>query len=179
MSTTMLTLDGEPVSLRGARIALSMQFQDKDQSGQTSASTSSEQGEKAKELTVTGMIAFADEQQLTRLFELASSKGDGGSRHVYRIGSLLAKAVKIRQVKFAGDISATEQDGLMAWAVQFTLREYHSVPEKREQRQANKEASVAQGTENTVSTASADTTPGSQDLTWFEQQLKKADDYFA
>ena len=52
--TAMLTLDGEPIVMKSMRISASMQFQDKDNSGQTSSTSSSEQGEKAKELDVYG-----------------------------------------------------------------------------------------------------------------------------
>ena len=36
-NTAMLTLDGEPIVMKSMRISVSMQFQDKDNSGQTSA----------------------------------------------------------------------------------------------------------------------------------------------
>ncbi|MGL5498306.1 MAG: hypothetical protein ACRDCQ_15275, partial [Aeromonas sobria] len=60
----------------------------------------------------------------------------------------LAKSVKVRQAKFAGRITASEQEGLLAWQVQFTLREHNSVPEKREQRLPKAPAKVGQGTAN-------------------------------
>ncbi|WP_368229875.1 hypothetical protein [Aeromonas sp. R10-1] len=182
MSTTMLTLDGEPIALQSMRITAGMQFMDADQSGQTSATSTSEQGAKAKELDVTGLIAFKDEAHLARLFELADAKGDGGQRHLYRVGSLLAKSIKVRQAKFAGRISATEQEGLLAWHIQFTLREHNSVPEQREQRKALPPPTVGQGTDNTSSTGAAGTTTesGAPDLTTFEKfVLKPMDDFFA
>src|SRR5690606_5905079 len=110
--TAMLTLDGEPIVMKSMRVSASMQFQDKDNSGQTSATSSSEQGEKAKELDISGLVPFKDEQTLSRLFELAGAKEAGGQRHVYRVGSLLAQSVKVRQAKFAGRITASEQEGL-------------------------------------------------------------------
>ncbi|WP_429076458.1 hypothetical protein [Aeromonas hydrophila] len=150
MSQAMLTLDGEPIIMKSMRVSVSMQFQDKDQSGQTSATSSAEQGEKAKELDVSGLIPFKEERVLERLFELADAKGKGGERQVYRVGSLLAKSVKVRQAKFSGRITATEQEGLLAWQVQFTLKEFNSVPEKREQRMPKKAATVGQGTDKTA-----------------------------
>lgn len=183
MSTTMLTLDGEPIALQSMRITAGMQFMDADQSGQTSATSTSEQGAKAKELDVTGLIPFKEEGKLARLFELADTKSEGGQRHLYRVGSLLAKSIKVRQAKFAGRISATEQEGLLAWHIQFTLREHNSVPEKREQRKAPPPSKIGQGTDNTSKTGSSATTPqggDSQDLTWFEENvLKPADDFFS
>lgn len=180
MKNALLTLDGQPVAIQGMKVSLGMQFKDKDQSGQTSSATSSEQGTKAKELTVTGLIPFKREADLTALFALASSNGEGGERHVYRIGSLLARSVKIRQVKFVGRVSADEQDGQMAWRVSFTLREYNSVPEKREQRLTLPAASLGSGTDGAEPAAPAgDTQQPAAQLTSFEQFLKGWDDSLA
>ncbi|MGL4887807.1 MAG: hypothetical protein ACRC4V_15980 [Aeromonas veronii] len=160
--TAMLTLDGEPIVMKSMRITASMQFQDKDSSGQTSSTSSSEQGAKAKELDISGLIPFKDEQTLSRLFELADAKGDGGKRHIYRVGSLLAKSLKVRQAKFAGRITASEQEGMLAWQVQFTLREHNSVPEKREQRMPKTPATVGQGNTNTKPTKPSEAAPASE-----------------
>ena len=122
--------------------------------------------------------SFNDEQTLNRLFELAAAKQDGGQRHIYRVGSLLAKGVKVRQAKFAGRITASEQEGLLAWQVQFTLREHNSVPEKREQRQPKPKATVGQGTENasTANTASTTATTDQEKLSSWEKMVKGLDD---
>ncbi|WP_421196079.1 hypothetical protein [Aeromonas enteropelogenes] len=175
--TAMLTLDGEPIVMKSMRITASMQFQDKDSSGQTSSTSSSEQGAKAKELDISGLAPFKDEQTLSRLFELADAKGDGGKRHIYRVGSLLAKSVKVRQAKFAGRITASEQEGLLAWQVQFTLREYNSVPEKREQRMSKAPATVGQGNANTKPAKSSEGVPASEQeqLSSWEQAIKGLD----
>ncbi|WP_421187275.1 hypothetical protein [Aeromonas enteropelogenes] len=178
--TAMLTLDGEPIVMKSMRITVSMQFQDKDSSGQTSSTSSSEQGAKAKELDISGLVPFNDEQALSRLFELADAKGDGGKRHIYRVGSLLAKSVKVRQAKFAGRITASEQEGLLAWQVQFTLREHNSVPEKREQRMPKAPAKVGQGTANTKPAQSANSNDGKsateqEQLSSWEQTVKGLD----
>ncbi|MDX7830289.1 baseplate complex protein [Aeromonas dhakensis] len=182
MSQAMLTLDGEPIIMKSMRVSASMQFQDKDQSGQTSSTSSAEQGAKAKELDVSGLIPFKDEQMLSRLFELADAKGNGGKRHVYRVGSLLAKSVKVRQAKFTGRISASEQEGLLAWQVQFTLKELNSVPEKREQRLPKNAPTVGQSTANTSAAKPGDKGSGEeeQDLSSFERYvLKPMDDMLA
>lgn len=47
-SIPTLALNGEAILLKNMRVTVSQQFQDKDQSGQTSATTKSEQGAKAK-----------------------------------------------------------------------------------------------------------------------------------
>ncbi|ELE2255485.1 hypothetical protein RL866_005400, partial [Escherichia coli] len=53
--TALLALDGEGIFMQNMVISPSMQFQEKDQSGQTSSTANAEQGIKAKELRVTGM----------------------------------------------------------------------------------------------------------------------------
>ncbi|MCE9943511.1 hypothetical protein [Aeromonas rivipollensis] len=182
MSHAMLTLDGEPIIMKSMRVSASMQFQDKDQSGQTSSTSSAEQGAKGKELDVSGLIPFKEERMLSRLFELADAKGNGGKRHIYRVGSLLAKSVKVRQARFAGRITASEQEGLLAWQVQFTLKEFNSVPEKREQRLPKQAPTVGQGTANTSAAKPGGKEAGdeAQDLSSFERYvLQPMDDMLA
>lgn len=175
MSQAMLTLDGEPIIMKSMRVSASMQFQDKDQSGQTSATSSAEQGAKGKELDVSGLIPFKEEHMLGRLFELADAKGEGGKRHIYRVGSLLAKSIKVRQAKFTGRITASEQEGLLAWQVQFTLKEFNSVPEKREQRLPKKAPTVGQGTANTQAAKPGESgaDEGEPSLSAFERYVLK------
>lgn len=177
MRSTMLTLDGEPIVMKSMKITVSMQFKDKDNSGQTSSTSSSEQGAKAKELDISGLVPFNDERTLSRIFELADAKGDGGKRHVYRVGSLLAKSVKVRQAKFAGRITANEQEGLLAWQVQFTLREHNSVPEKREQRLPKAPPIVGQGNTNTKPARPSEGKPASEQeqLSSWEKIAKQLD----
>ncbi|MDX7786992.1 baseplate complex protein [Aeromonas caviae] len=182
MSQAMLTLDGEPITMKSMRVSASMQFQDKDQSGQTSSTSSAEQGAKGKELDVSGLIPFKEERMLSRLFELADAKGSGGKRHIYRVGSLLAKSVKVRQARFAGRITASEQEGLLAWQVQFTLKEFNSVPEKRERRLPKQAPTVGQGTANTSAAKPGGKEVGdeAQDLSSFERYvLQPMDDMLA
>jgi hypothetical protein len=176
MSQAMLTLDGEPIIMKSMRVSASMQFQDKDQSGQTSSTSSAEQGAKGKELDVSGLIPFKEERMLSRLFELADAKGNGGKRHVYRVGSLLAKSVKVRQAKFAGRITANEQEGLLAWQVQFTLKEFNSVPEKREARLPGNPANLGKGSTDTTATNGGNGQSGDDPLSTGEAFFKKLDD---
>lgn len=178
MSTPQISLDGELIKLKGTKIQLSMNFADEDMSGQTSGTNSTEKGDKGCDLNVSGMIAYRDADDLSRLYELARAK-DGSSRKVYRIGSTLARAVKVTQGKFAGTITATEQENLMAWAVQFTIREVLSVPEKIEQRAEKPAAAVRQASGDASATgaesAPADEAPADVQLSSFERLLAKAD----
>ncbi|KNC94143.1 hypothetical protein [Trabulsiella odontotermitis] len=135
MSNITLALNGEPIRMVNMTVSPSLKFKDKDKSGQTSSTDTAEQGTKAKEIKVEGMIPYTDSAQLTRLFELAEATSKGGERQRYRVANPTAKAVKLRQVMFAGDLEAKEQKNVMAWAVSFTLKEQNSVSEKKEQRQ--------------------------------------------
>ncbi|WP_413472374.1 DNA-binding protein [Shewanella baltica] len=175
---SQIALDGELINLRSCKIELSMQLAEQDMSGQTSATGSSEQGDKAKELKVTGLIPFTDDAQLSRLFELAVAKDGAGNRVIMRIGSDLARVVKIRQVKFFGTISAPEHPTLMAWNVSFQLREYLSIPEVSEQRQPQAAANTGQSSEQTASvipTAAITDAPPQVELSSFEKLLKGID----
>ncbi|GIU12876.1 DNA-binding protein [Shewanella sp. MBTL60-007] len=148
---SQIALDGELINLKSCKIELSMQLAEQDMSGQSSSTASSEQGDKAKELKVTGLIPFTDKAQLSRLFELAIAKDEAGNRVVRRVGSELARMVKIRQVKFCGLISAPEHPTFLAWNVSFQLREHLSVPEVAEQRQELAGASGFQTTKQSSS----------------------------
>lgn len=134
MSTITLALNGEPVRMMNMTVSPSLKFKEQDKSGQTSSTDTAEQGTKAKEIKVEGMIPYTDSAQLTRLFELAEATGSGGERQRYRVANPTAKAVKLRQAMFTGDLDAREQRNIMAWAVSFTLKEQNSVSEKKEQR---------------------------------------------
>lgn len=162
--------------MKNLRVTLGMQYQDKDQSGQTSSTTHAEQGIKAKELQISGVIPFTDEATLKRLFALASATTSGGALALYRVANLTANAVGIRQVNFAGKLEAAEQDGKMAWSVQFTLREKNSVPEKRQARNDARNGSAAAkqsaGGEGGSDSGSA-AKESDQKLTWFEQNVLK------
>jgi len=175
---SQIALDGELVNLKSCKVELSMQLAEKDMSGQTSSTASSEQGDKAKELKVTGLIPFTDKAQLSRLFELVIAKDEAGNRLVRRIGSDLARAVKIRQVKFFGQITAPEHPTLMAWNVSFQLREYLSIPEVAEQRQPQSDASTGQSTEQTASvipTAAITEAPPKIEVSSMEKMLTVVD----
>ncbi|WP_438334666.1 hypothetical protein [Edwardsiella tarda] len=126
----VLALDGESILLQNINISVTLRLPDKDMSGQASSTTSAEQGDKAKELRVSGIIRFADERHLTRIFQLAEARDANGAKKCYRIANATAAAVNMRQGVFSGAIDATEQRDTMAWQITFTLHEKMSVPEK-------------------------------------------------
>ncbi|EFB9700949.1 hypothetical protein U7Q65_004803 [Escherichia coli] len=144
----VLALDGEAILLRNITVSATMQLPDKDMSGQSTSTTSAQQGNKAKELRVSGVIDFNDEAILTRIFQLAEATESNGAKKTYRIANATAKAINMRQGVFSGGIDATEQQGKMHWQVTFTLREKLSVPEKASARSGSQKTIARQQTQN-------------------------------
>lgn len=165
----ILALDGEAILLKNITTTLSMQLQDKDQSGQASSTLKSEQGTKGKELRVSGLITYTDKATLTRLFRLAEAKNEGGSKKSYRIAHSLAQAVKFREATFTGAVEAAEQTDKMAWLVTFTLAEVASVAERKAQL-------AKAGEDATIQTASGTDSAETEASSWFENVLQKIDD---
>lgn len=175
MTHIVLALNGEAILLKNILVTPSMQIQDKDQSGQASSTAKSEQGIKAKELKVSGLILFSEAAKLTRLFALAEAKGTAGDMARYRVANEVAQAIKFREATFSGAIDAAPQTDKMAWLVNFTLKEVASVAEKRAEQAGAGGGKTGGGTvsQNATGTSAAEETP--QQLTWFENVLKKID----
>ncbi|MBL5884866.1 MULTISPECIES: baseplate complex protein [Lelliottia] len=171
MTSTILALDGKAVPLKNITISPSMQFKEKDQSGQSSSTDKAEQGIKAKELRVSGIVPFSRIDDLRIIFELASATGSGGALHVYRVGNVLARAIKFRECTFSGQIDASRASGLQAWQVSFTLREKTSVPERRQARADKKAAAGTKTQQQAGGTKPAEETP--ETLSWFEENVLK------
>lgn len=173
-SIPTLALNGESIALKNMRVTISQQFQDKDQSGQTSATSKAEQGAKGKEMRVSGEVPFRDVKTLTQLFKLANATDAGGKRQVYRVAHVAARAVSLREATFTGTIDAPQQDGRMSWLVTFTLAEHLSVQEKKEARASAKTTSKMQtaggtGAGGTGQSVAEDT----EKMTWFERRVLK------
>lgn len=170
--TITFALDGEAIPLKNIKVSLSVQFQDKDQSGQTSSTAVAEQGVKPKELRITGVINFTDGATLARLFTLAEAKENGKLKR-YRVANHTAKSVNFRIGTFTGNIDASEINGQMAWQVSFTLREHLSVSEKKEIRAVSKVKAKVQ-----TGNPKAPTTQAKEDdveLNAWEKILQKVD----
>ncbi|MCW2474657.1 hypothetical protein [Candidatus Symbiopectobacterium sp. NZEC151] len=163
-----LALDGEAIPLRSLTVTPSMQFQEKDQSGQTSSTANAEQGIKPKELRVSGVIPFTDAKVLTRLFALAEAK-EGGKLKRYRVANPTAQAINFRLATFTGSIDAPKQDGKQAWLVTFTLREHVSVAEKRDARADGKTAAQKQS----PGQGGGNAAESDEQLSWFERKVLK------
>ncbi|MEN3159597.1 adenine glycosylase [Alkalimonas sp. NCh-2] len=141
----MLTLNAIAIALKGIRITASQDLATEDASGQSSSTDTAETGIKAKMLTVTGFLPFADQQMLTDLFKMAEAT-DGGARETYRIANKTAETLGIKQVKFSSKIEAVEQEATRQWNVSFTLAEVRSVPQKKEERETLVTAAQQGGT---------------------------------
>lgn len=173
--TITLALDGEAIPLKNIKVNSSIQFQDKDQSGQTSSTSVAEQGIKPQELRITGVINFIDEKILTRLFTLARATENGKLKR-YRVANHTAKAINFRIGTFTNNIDASEIDGQMAWQVTFTLREHLSVSEKKDARAAAQIKAKKQTGNPKAPTAESQ--EEKDELTWFESTvLKPINDY--
>lgn len=177
-----LLLDGEQVRGKGLKITANLRIESDDLSGQTSNSDAAHKGFKAKTLTVSLLIRFADQAQLRSLMRLAEATESGGQRKTYRIVNDTASAFGMRQVQFSDGVSAREDDTLAAWRVQFTLTEKLSNPERVEKRRAANPvtAQSAPGqavTGSTTGNDAAGTAEPAEELTGFEATLKKLDDY--
>ncbi|MEN3260722.1 hypothetical protein AAH678_30595 [Sodalis endosymbiont of Spalangia cameroni] len=171
MTIITLALDGEALPLKSLMVTPTMQFQEKDQSGQTSSTANAEQGIKPKELRVSGVIPFTESEVLTRLFALAEAT-EGGRLKRYRVANHTAQAINFRLATFSGSIEAPKQDGKQAWLVTFTLREHLSVPEKKDAREGSQTAAQKQspgkGPASGTSAAESD-----EQLSWFERKVLK------
>lgn len=172
MTITTFALNGEAIPLMNLKVTPTMQFAEKDQSGQSSSTANAEQGIKAKELRVSGTVSFRDATTLKRLFELAEAKSASGSLQVYRVANLIAQTINFREGTFTGAIDAPQQDNKMAWLVTFTLREKISVAEKKEARAGSKTAATKQGAGGANGSGNA-AAESDEKLTWFERKVLK------
>ncbi|HFD9220535.1 TPA: DNA-binding protein [Salmonella enterica] len=129
-TTPLLALNGQIIPLKRLSVSVKLNIKDKDASGKSSSTATSEQGIKAKELQISGLIPFTQPEALTLLYRLAEATSSDGAQQVYRIANMDAKAVNMQQGIFSGAVGAAPEMGLMAWKVDFTLKEKLSSAEK-------------------------------------------------
>lgn len=169
-STATFALDGKGIFLKNIRVTLSMAFQEKDQSGQTSSTATAEQGIKAKELRVSGLVPFSERDMLKQIFDMASARDGAGKLKVYRVACMEARSVNFREGTFTGNIDAPRQDKEMAWLVTFTIKERLSVDEKKQARAAGKISAIKQTSGSGSGSAAAE---DEEKMTWFERKVLK------
>ena len=133
LPAVQIALNGTPIYLLNPKISASFSRDEKDMSGQQSGTLKADKGVKAKELSVSGVIPYRNARWLLELLELAEATSSNGEQVKYRVSSITAFVMNMREVVFSGAVSVSEQDN-RSWAVSFKLREVNSVSEKKEQR---------------------------------------------
>ncbi len=144
--TEYLQLSGFNVPGYNLTVSGELEIRTEDLSGETSGTARVDKGVKPKKLSVSTNIRCEDAKQLRELIRVIEARGEHGEGKVYNITNLEANAAGIKQVRVSDRFSWKRVDGVQAWAVSFTLREYLSVPEKVEKREKAPEP-VAQKSE--------------------------------
>ncbi|WP_289284092.1 MULTISPECIES: hypothetical protein [unclassified Methylophaga] len=169
-----IRLGGEKLNGKDFKVSSTLTMAGADLSGQTSYTDTAETGDKPKQLSVRYKIPFKDKAHLQQVVRLAEAKDTSGNRMVYTIVNITAEGMGIRQVKFEGDLSASEDESLNLWSVSFKLTEVRSVPELKESRQEAKTVTDQVATGDTV--LQEDTAvPDQVELTSFENILNFID----
>lgn len=182
-----MTLYLDRIRIKGHNLKLSvtLPLAGEDMSGTGSHTAQAETGDKAKEISVALAIAFDYPNYLTELVELAESKDSRDERRIFGIVNDTANAMRISQVRFQGELTVREADDLRQWEVAFSLVEYHSTAEKKEQRskklaKTKAKLAIPKPTGTPVSTSSGPTVtfdPNDPNgLTMFEKTIKAAQD---
>lgn len=144
----MISLNAIQLKIKSLRITASQELASEDASGQSSSTDQAETGIKAKMLAVSGFLPFTQAEHLAQLFAMAEAT-ESGARVIYRISNRTANTLGVKQVRFSSKIEAVEQETTRQWAVNFTLSECRSVPEKVEERAPQAQANQ-QGGESEV-----------------------------
>lgn len=170
-----LLLDGKLVRGKNLQVSANLRIDSEDLSGQTSNTDVAHKGFKPKSLTISLLIPYRDQADLTQLMGWAEATAGGGQRHVYRIVNDTAESFGIRQVEFSENLSAREDDSLFAWRVQFTLNEKLSTAERVEKRRPGNPVKQQRAPGQAVAEGE-DAAEAPAELTGFEAVLKRLDD---
>ncbi len=175
-----LHLNSQLVRGHDLKVSATLPLAGKDISGESSYSDTAETGDKPKQLNISLQIKFNEAEALGALVSMAEAKDSAGRRVNYNIINRTAEAMRIRLVKFEGDMSVREDESLELWRVTFRLNEVRSVPEKVEARQAPAPVTDIDAEGETVSAAPpAEDAEEALELSAFEQWLKGIDDGLA
>lgn len=161
-------------------VRLSMDISNDDAGGKSSSTETLNSGIKPKRLSVSCTLAQADADELTSLIKMAESVTSAGARTVFTVSHKMADAADIREVIFHDRLDVRQREGLNAWQISFTLREYNSVPEVKEQRKAAaiKPVQDSAAGETVASNNAGEQDAGAEHGTLYNL-LKKLDDYLA
>ena len=174
----MISLDDKKIMMSGIKVNLKMTVASAELSGMGSSTASADAGFKPKTFAVTGQIPHDKPEHLQQVFALAEKTDDTG-RHVYTIVNHTAQALKVRQVKFSGDVTAKDNKTLNAWDVGFSLTEHRSIAEKKEEQQTPQEAPATQAPGQAVAPSQAAPDDDLKPKTDTEKWLAKWDEKLA
>jgi len=133
MGAVMLLNDYRVPSNR-LTVSVVTSFDSAELRGETSATDSAHKGIKPKEISVTFVLPFDRERELSQFYAAAQALDDNGELVVYDITERSANAAKVKKVTFTNRIDQREISDTDAWMVSFTLLERLSMQERTEQR---------------------------------------------
>lgn len=128
---------------RNLKTSIELEIERKDLSGESSSGAFAPAGAKTQKVSVSLQIEKKNPQHLLALIRKSQENNEDGSPVIFSIANAHCAARGIRQVYFEGTVSSSDADGVQAWNVSFSLREYNSVSEKLEGRETLKEAEAA------------------------------------
>lgn len=163
------------IKFREIDVRLSLDISNDDASGKTSSTETLNGGIKPKRLTVSCTLPMAEASELTKLLKKAEAIDAAGNRVVYTVSDKTADAADIREVIFHDRFDVRQREGLHAWQISFTLREYKSVPQVKEQRKA---ATIKPVQDSTAGQNVTGEETSAEHGTLYNM-LKKLDDYLA
>ncbi|MCO1336850.1 hypothetical protein MO867_21205 [Microbulbifer sp. OS29] len=168
-------------TLRGSQLAVNgvLRIETESLGGNTSSTERAQNGIKPKALTVSLVITFDNADDLSSLLQQAESVDENGKLTVFDIVDDTARAMNIRQVQFNEAFNVREMVGQKAWRVNFTLSEYLSIPEKKEQRLQTETAQQQSASGEAVAETGVESQEEAETYTGFEKVLKLADDALA
>ena len=163
------------------KISATLPLASEDMSGNSSATPKAETGDKSKIFSVSTQIRFIDADQLSLITNLAEARNSSNERLVYTIINNTAKAMNVRQVVFSGDMTVREDESIKSWTIVFSLAEFRSVPEKKEQRIEQKKITALSSSKTTITGEAVPQvqTEPEVELSYFEKIIKKVDNALA
>ena len=176
----MLKLDEEEVPNKELNVSVTLPMPTENISGDSSGTDTLHKGFKAKEISVRFIVPFDEAERLGDVFFMAEQLGDDGQPWIYNITNDTANAANVRQVRFSTRLVANEMEALQAWKVSFTLLEYRSVPEKKEERledQPQAETNAAPGAIVAPESQASPSAQSGETLSSVEQVLQKLENF--
>lgn len=174
-----LMLDAYVLPGHGLLVQGALEIKNEELSGDTSSTSTVNKGVKPKQFTVSLRVPYADAADLKQLTAKAEAKSSGDRMRVYACVNDTVNAMGVRQVQFTDRFSVNEGDGVQAWDVSFTLREFQSRPEMVEQRESTPATVTQTSTGTAVSDIAQDVRETAEaiaePLTGFERLLQAVD----